>query len=116
MNKARAVRIAKSGQITWGEIQQMMQRAYDAGVTDERRGTVNSSLSKGAAYNILGKIAVRYPPAQAVSPNNHTEWLGARHCLWEFGQFWQGWTPRAKEKPERPPPMHQDARPIEWPI
>ncbi|HUT02785.1 MAG TPA: hypothetical protein VM163_02710 [bacterium] len=109
MNKATAKRIAQSGQIAWGELQQTLKRAFDAGAANETRGKVNKGLSRASSYTILGNMAKGYAPACSVDPKNPFEWLGAQNILREFGDFWEGWQPEPEPKRVQPEPLHKPA-------
>ena len=114
MNYKQAETIAKSGKITWGELQATLQQAYDAGAADDRRGTVNNGLDKATMFNIMSGYAKEYTPDQVVSLKRW-EWLGAVHILREFGEFWEGWMPEIKRK-TLPPPHHSEAVNPEFPF
>lgn len=108
MRKSEAEKIARSGKITWGEIQATLKRAYDAGAANESRSVVNKGFSKAAIYNVMCKYAKDYDPALVVDSGHYGKWIGARHVLIEFGKFWQGWRPETKQKVQ-PKPHHQAA-------
>ena len=108
MNKSTAEKIAKSGQVAWGQIQALLQQAYGAGAADESRSAVNKSFSKGAMFNVMWGYAKEYSPDRIVDGRCYDEWIGARHCLVEFGCFWDGWTPD-KHSIILPDPIHQEA-------
>lgn len=107
MNKGLAKKIATSGKITWGEIQQTLKRAFEAGKADGRRSVVNKGLSKAHTYNIVGNAIRDYDPDQIVSRTSYGEYCGAMHILRDFGEFWEGWRP--DPKPPRPAPARTTA-------
>jgi len=109
MRKHEAETIARSGKVTWGEIQGLLSRAYDAGAADGRRASVNKSFSKGTSFNIMWDYASEHGPNHVVDSRCFGEWIGARHCLVEFGEFWEGWRPEQKQI-SLPDPVHQPAR------
>ena len=105
MRKSTAKQIALHG-ITWGDIREMMLRAFDAGAADERRSIVNKSFTKATCFNILYECIETYDTNSIVVKGNLA--LGAIHCLREFGDYWDGWRPDAK-KQDLPPPVHREA-------
>lgn len=109
IGKRTAERIAKSGKITWGEIQATLRRAYEAGAANEDRAVVNKNLSKATVFNLVCEYAVDRDPDSAVDSETPPAWISARRALIEFGQFWQGWTPEPKAKRALPAPSHQPA-------
>lgn len=113
MRKHEAEKIARSGKITWGEIQGTLRRAKDAGATDDRRAIVNKSFTKATNYNIMCGYAKDYDAARIVDGKRFGEWIGARHILIEFGRYWEGWRPERKVK-TMPKPHHQE--PIDIPF
>ena len=113
MNKSTAEKIARSGNVTWGEIQDVLRKAHEAGACDECRAVVNKSFSKATSYNIMAGYAKEYDAAKVVDGSRFAEWVGARHILVEFGRFWNGWRPEQKTK-TLPKPHHQS--PIDPPF
>ena len=109
IGKRKAEQIARSGKITWGEIQATLRRAYEAGAANEDRAVVNKSFTKAAEYNLMCKYTAGYDPDLVVDSGRYSTWIGARHVIHEFGKFWQGWQPERKTKRTLPPPAHQPA-------
>jgi len=109
MRKSTAKRIALSGNITWGELQQTLVRAYEAGSCDTKRAIGNKALSKAASYNVMVGYAQEYPECMVVDNKHAIIWLGAMNILREFGEFWEGWRPPQKPKPVMKDPVHQEA-------
>ena len=109
MNKTIAKQIATSGKITWGEIQQTLKRAFDAGKADGRRSVVNKGLSKAHTYNIVGAAIKDYSPDRTISRTNYGEYCGAMHILRDFGEFYRGWKP----EPKNPLPQNATTDAIE---
>jgi hypothetical protein len=109
IGKRTAEKIAKSGKITWGEIQATLRRAYEAGAANEDRAVVNQSFTKAASYNLMCDYTKDYDPELVVDGRRYSAWIGARHVLHEFGQFWQGWRPEPKKRRTLPKPSHQPA-------
>lgn len=114
MNKAKAKQIARSGKITWGDLQATLRRAHEAGATDERRGVVNKGLTKAASYNIFVRYAKEHSSDDVVNKHIYSDWIGAQHIIREFGEFWEGWVPEERPKVEPPPPTHQP--PVDCPF
>ena len=108
MNRKQAEDIARSGKVTWGEIQDVLHRAFEAGAADERRATVNKGFTKATSYNIMCGYAKGYERERIIDSNRYGEWVGARHILVEFGKFWEGWKPEPQPKKRIPPPTHQE--------
>jgi len=96
MNKTTAKKIATSGKVTWGEIQQTLKRAFDAGRADARQSVVNKGLCKAHTYNIVGVSIKDYSPDRVISRTNYSEYCGAMHVLRDFGEFYEGWKPEPK--------------------
>ena len=113
MNKSSAEKIVRSGNVTWGQIQATLRRAYEAGACDERRAVVNKSFTKATSYNIMIGYAKEYDADRVVDGSRYGEWVGARHILIEFGRFWDGWKPERKTK-TLPKPHHEP--PIDLPF
>lgn len=107
MNKSTAKKIATSGKITWGEVQQTLKRAFDAGKADDRRSVINKGLTKAHTYNIVGGAIKDYHPDRIISQTNYGEYCGAMHILRDFGEFWEGWCPEPKQP--LPEPAHTQA-------
>lgn len=105
MNKTTAEKIIERG-ISWGDLQQMMQRAFDEGAANESRAIVNKGFSKALSFNILWDSIKGEPPLVGV-PIGVSGWHG-RNCLREFGAYWNGWRP-AKKQRDWPPPAHEEA-------
>ena len=112
MNKSTAKKIATSGKVTWGEIQQTLKRAFDVGKADDRRSVVNKGLSKAHTYNTIGRGIKDYPPSQIIGPD-FLEYHPATIVLRDFGEFYQGWKPEAKSKTL---PPHATTEAIELPF
>jgi len=108
MRKSDARRIAQSGKITWGELQETLKRAYRAGAANDKQSIVNRSFTKATSFNIMCRYAGKYTAAEFVNPKRHANWLGAQHILREFGHFWEGWRPEEKEV-VKPSLHHQEA-------
>jgi len=109
MRKGVAKRIALSGKITWGELQQTLVRAFEAGSCDERRAVGNKALSKAASYNVMIGWAKQYFESTVVDTYHAPHWIWAMRILREFGEFWEGWQPPQKERPAMKEPVHQEA-------
>ena len=112
MNKTIAKKIATSGKVTWGEIQQTLKRAFEAGKADDRRSVVNKGLSKAHTYNIIGAAIKDYSPSLVISRTNYGEYCGAMHVLRDFGEFYNGWKP----EPKKPLPQNATTDAIEIPF
>jgi hypothetical protein len=102
MRKGEAEKIARSGMIRWGELQETLKRAFESGAANEHRAIVNKSFDKATSYNFMCGYAKKYSPSRIVDNKRYGEWVGARHILVEFGRFWEGWRPECKQKPESP--------------
>jgi hypothetical protein len=100
---------SRAGEITWGEIQATLKRAYETGAANEDRSVVNKGLSKAVMYNFMCDYTKDRDPDLVVDNGHYPTWIGARHVLHEFGQFWQGWRPEPKKKRTLPKPSHQPA-------
>lgn len=90
MNKSQARQISKSG-ITYGEIIEMLKRAYDDGAAKNIRSIINPTMSKGTCFNILWKGHINRPLEDIISGINQ---LGAGNALREFGRYWEGEIPQ----------------------
>lgn len=98
MNKTTAKKIAYSG-ITFGEIKEMLKKAYTEGLATNRRSVVNKGMSKAKAFNILWEGHKNHEDTEKI---RGAACLGAKNALWEFGECWEGWQPEkpgAKAKP-----------------
>lgn len=100
MNKRFARIIAD--EITKEQLDRMFDRA-EAGVIDwTARSSVNSSFTKGTAWNILSKCS-----------RNRLQKLAIKNMVWEFGDFiadeFDHLNPK-KNKIRLPEPVHQEPK------
>ena len=107
MNKTTAKKIAQSG-ITYGQIKDMLKRAYDAGAANDTVSNVNPGCTKSVCFNILWKGHAKPDDTTIKSMGDI---IGAKNALWEFGDFWDGDISKFKptrKKASSTNPFHQE--------
>ena len=100
MKKSEARQLVEAG-ITWGEIQQVLIDARNAGQADERRSSLNKSMTKAVAFNIFWRAIKDKDPSKRVEGIGSG--IAATNVLREFNKGSKG-----SSKKQLPKPYHEE--------
>jgi len=117
MRREESRTIAQSKHIKWGEVQQTLKRAFDAGACNAERSRTNPSFSKARIYNMFVEWVKDFDPDQKVMDTRGSfsiPWIAAQRVIYEFSEYWEGWRVEKREPPPLPKVHHEE--PIEPPF